>query len=117
MDIWALICFAIITLYVKHIVNKAIDKHNAEVDDEIRSEINKLLLVKIDEVMHNDTKVFLMWDRKTNKFLGQSEVYETLIKDVFELNPSKEEIMIAESNEAGTVITVKDVVKRSEVFN
>jgi hypothetical protein len=117
MDIWALILFAIITLYVKHIVNSAIEKHNTEVDEVIRKEISKLLLVKIEEVFYKNTKVYLMWDRKTNKFLGQSEVYETLIKDVFELNPSKEEIMIAESNEAGTVITVKDVVKRSEVFN
>ena len=117
MDIWAIIWFLIITLYIRHVVFKAIDSHNAKVDEVIRTEINKLLLVKIEEITYKDKLIFLMWDRRTDKFLGQSEVKSELFKQVFLSNPNKEEIMIADSSETDSVITVKDIVKRSEVFN
>jgi hypothetical protein len=114
MDIVYIICWVVILLYIRNSLARAIENIRAEHEKQLDAEIQKVLPVKLEQVPYKDTQIFLMWDIKTNKFLGQSEVQSELYRQVFTNNPGKELIMITESLDK---IVVRECINRSEVFN
>ena len=79
-------------------------------DEKFQREFSKALrtlLLRIDEVDDKGTKIFLMYDIMTNKFLGQSTDTVELYRTAFMKNPIKETLVVEFSNTGKCIEVVK----------